>query len=211
MIQIKQAFNAALSKHNGNPKAVMGRIAGEVMVRQHRPETAWTIDLLDIQPADTVLEVGCGAGQGIKLAAEKAKDGRIIGIDISEEMVRAATRRNALAVNAGHVAILQGNITTLPFKDQQFEKIMTIHTLYFWLKSPGLSQALGELYRVLKPGGRVVITLSTGKTNARGEVEVWEQLQSAIEEQVMPYMQRQGFSVVHLEQGPNLANIRVWQ
>jgi len=203
MIQVKQAFNTALNKHYGCPKGVMGRLAGEVMVRQHRPETAWTLDLLDIQPADTVLEVGFGAGQGVKHAASKVTSGRVRGIDLSEEMVRVATRRNASAVKAGRVALSQGNITALPFEDQHFDKIMTIHTLYFWPEPHEPSQALSELCRVLKPGGRLVITLSAGKINARGEVEVWEQLQSALEKQVMPSLQRKGFHVVRLEHGPN--------
>src|SRR5258708_10309805 len=114
-------------------------------------------------------------------------------------MVRVATRRNAPAVKAGRVALSQGNITALPFEDQHFDKIMTIHTLYFWPEPHEPSQALSELCRVLKPGGRLVFTLSTGKINARGEVEVWEPLQSALEEQVMPSMQRKGLKVVRLE------------
>ncbi|HEY7414379.1 MAG TPA: class I SAM-dependent methyltransferase [Ktedonobacteraceae bacterium] len=202
MIQIKQAFNTTLNKHYECPKGVMGRIAGEVMVRQHRPETDWTLHLLDIQPTDTVLEVGFGAGRGIKLAASKVNDGRIVGIDLSEEMVRVATRRNIAAVKAGCVALLQGDITALPFEDQYFDKIMTIHTLYFWTEPHEPSQALNELWRVLKPGGRLVITLSTGKINAQGEVEVWEPLQSALEKQVIPDLQRKGFRAVRLEQGP---------
>ncbi|MBO0796786.1 MAG: methyltransferase domain-containing protein, partial [Ktedonobacteraceae bacterium] len=183
MVQIKQAFDTALNKHYGCPKGVMGRIAGEVMVRQHRPETAWTLQLLDIQPADTVLEVGFGAGQGIKLAASKVNGGRVMGVDLSEAMVRAASKRNAAAVKAGRVVLSQGSITALPFEDQYFDKIMTIHTLYFWPEPHEPSLALSELCRVLKPGGRLVITLSTGKINARGEVEVWKPLQSALEEQ----------------------------
>lgn len=202
MVQIKQAFDTALNKHYGCPKGVMGRIAGEVMVRQHGPETVWTLQLLDIQPADTVLEVGFGAGQGIKLAASRVNGGRVMGVDLSEEMVRAASRRNAAAVKAGRVVLSQGSITALPFEDQCFDKIMTIHTLYFWPEPHEPSLALSELCRVLKPGGRLVITLSTGKINARGEVEVWKPLQSALEEQVMPGMQRNGLKVVRLEQGP---------
>ncbi len=202
MIQMKQAFNTALNKHYRCPKGIMGRIAGEVMVRQHRPETAWTLHLLDIQPTDTVLEVGFGAGQGIKLAAERVTSGRIRGIDLSEEMVRVATRRNASAIKAGRVALSQGSITALPFEDQYFDKIMTIHTLYFWPEPHEPEHSLNELCRVLKPGGRLVITLSTGKINAQGEVEVWEPLQSALEEQVMPALQRKGFQAVRLEQGP---------
>ena len=168
----------------------MGWLAGERMVRQHRPETAWTMNLLEVQTTDTVLEVGFGAGQAIKLAAEKASDGRVMGIDLSEVMVRVAIRRNAQAVKAGRVALAQGNMTALPFEDQHFDKIMTIHTFYFWSEP---AQPLRELYRVLKPGGRLVITLSTGKIKARGEVEVWPPLQSALEEQVMPGMQREAF------------------
>ena len=199
-MKVKQYLEDIWNQQYPCPHGIVGWLAGERMVRQHRPETAWTLDLLDIQPADTVLEVGCGAGQGIKLAAEKASDGRVLGIDLSEVMVRVATRRNARAVKAGRVALSQGNFTALPFEDQQFDKIVTIHTLYFWSEP---SQVLSELYRVLKPSGRLVITLSTGKINARGEVEVWPPLQSVLEEQVMPGMQQEGFKVVRLERGPN--------
>jgi ubiquinone/menaquinone biosynthesis C-methylase UbiE len=76
---------------------------------------------------------------------------------------------------------------------------MTIHSFYFWSEP---ARALGELYRVLKLGGRLVITLSTGKINARGEVEVWPPLQAALQEQVRPGMRREGFQVVRVEPGP---------
>lgn len=198
-MKVKRRLEGLWNQQYRSPSGLIGRLAGERMVRQHGPETAWTMNLLEIQPTDIVLEVGFGAGQGIKLAAEKASDGRVIGIDLSEMMVRVATRRNAQAVKAGRVALSQGNMTALPFEDQYFDKVMTIHTFYFWSEP---AQALRELYRVLKPGGRLVITLSTGKINARGEVEVWPPLQSALEEQVLPGMQREGFQVVRLERGP---------
>ena len=199
-MKVKQQLVGLWNQQYRSPSGMMGWLAGERMVRQHGPETAWTINLLEVQPTDTVLEVGFGAGQAIKLAAEKASDGRVMGIDLSGVMVRVATRRNAQAVKAGRVALAQGNLTALPFEEQHFDKIMTIHTFYFWSEP---AQPLSELYRVLKPGGRLVITLSTGKINARGEVEVWPPLQSALEEQVMPGLQREGFQVVRLERGPN--------
>lgn len=197
---MKQHFAALWNQQHRCPHGMTGWMAGEQMVRQHKPETAWTLDLLDIQSTDAILEVGFGAGQGIKLAAEKATNGCVMGVDLSDVMVRVAARRNARQVKTGRVMLSQGNITFLPFGDEQFDKIMTIHTMYFWSEP---SQVLRELYRVLKREGRLVITFSTGKINARGEVEIWSPLQSVLEDQVIPGMQRKGFRAVRLEQGPN--------
>lgn len=199
-MKMKQRLETLWNQQYSSPGGILGWLAGERMVRQHRPETAWTVALLDIQPADRVLEVGFGAGQGIRLAAEKVREGRIMGIDHSETMVRVASRRNAQAIKAERVRLAQGDITSLPFADRHFDKILTIHTFYFW---PEPSQALNELSRVLQPGGRLVITLSTGKINARGEVDVWQPLQSALEEQVMPDLRRAGFQAVRCERGPD--------
>ena len=198
-MQVKRRLEDLWNRQYKSPHGPMGWLAGERMVHQHRLETAWTLNLLEIEPTDTVLEVGFGAGQGIKLAAEQVPHGRVLGIDLSEMMVRVATRRNAQAVKAGRVALAQGTMTALPFADHSFDKIMTIHTFYFW---PEPLRVLRELSRVLKPGGRLIITLSTGKINARGEVEVWPPFQVALQEQVMPAMRREGFQVVRVEPGP---------
>ena len=123
-MKIRQHIEGLWSRQYRSPNGVMGRLAGERMVRQHGPETAWTIRLLEIQPTDTILEVGFGAGQAIKLVAEKASHGRVMGIDLSETMVRAATRRNAEAVKAGRVVLLQGNVTALPFEDQDRKSVV---------------------------------------------------------------------------------------
>ena len=89
-MKVKQHLAGRWNKQYSSASGMVGWLAGERMVRQHRPETAWTISLLEMQPTDAVLEVGFGAGQGIKLAAEKACDGRVMGIDLSEVMVRVA-------------------------------------------------------------------------------------------------------------------------
>lgn len=197
-MKLKQRLDAMWGKQHQRPVGILGRMVGERMLCQHQPETDWTLDLLEIQPTDTVLEVGFGAGRGIKLAAEKALAGRVMGIDLSETMVQIATKRNTEAIRAGRVVLKQGDIATLPFEDQQFDKIMTIHTFYFW---PEPSQIIQELRRVLRPSGKMIVTLATGMLNAQGVEELWP-LQATLEEQVVPDMLRNGFKVARLERGP---------
>src|SRR5260221_13250730 len=152
-----------LAGQHGHPTGIVGRVLGEQMVRQHMPETTWTISLLDLKPEDQILQLGFGAGRAIELVATQASNGHISGIDLSQEMVHAASRRNGKAIKAGQVALCHGDVTTLPFADNQFDMVFSIETLYFWLDPP---RSLAETFRVLKPGAMLVFTLSTGKLEA---------------------------------------------
>jgi ubiquinone/menaquinone biosynthesis C-methylase UbiE len=168
------------------------------MVRQHVSETIWTISLLDIKPEDQVLELGFGAGRGIELVATQATKGRVSGIDHSQEMLRIASRRNGRAIKAGQVTLYRGDVTTLPFVDNQFDKIFTIHTLYFWQDRP---RVLAEIFRVLKPSAKLVVTISTGKTDT-AEATGLERYQPILEEQIIPGMKQLGFTQAYIQQGP---------
>jgi ubiquinone/menaquinone biosynthesis C-methylase UbiE len=177
----------------------MGLVAGARMVRQHALETAWTVTLLDVAPTDRVLELGCGAGRALELVARQATAGYVAGIDVSCTMVRAARRRNAQAVAAGRVAVLPGDATLLPFEDRRFDKILSIHSFYFW---PDPLEPIKQCFRVLKPGGMLVLTLSTGRLGPTGEREFWP-VQAVLEEQVIPGMRAIGFTTASLAPGPD--------
>lgn len=195
---IKSIGTSLLAGQHGHPKGIVGRMLGERMVRQHRPETVWTISLLDLKPTDQVLEPGFGAGRAIELVAAQATSGHVSGIDHSQVMVRAASRRNARAINVGRVTLYHGDLTTLPFADNQFDKIFTIQTLYFWSDPPRI---LAEIFRVLKPGARLVVTLSTGKIDTT-ETTGLEHYQLLLEEQIIPCMKQLGFTLASIQQGP---------
>jgi ubiquinone/menaquinone biosynthesis C-methylase UbiE len=194
---LKRIRASLLDGQYGHPRGIVGRMLGEQMVRQHMPETTWTISLLDLKPEDQILELGFGAGRAIELVAAQAPNGHVSGIDLSQEMVRAASRRNAKAIKAGQVALCHGDLSTLPFADNQFDKVFSIQTLYFW---PDLPRALAEIFRVLKPGGMLVVTLSTGKIDT-AEATGLEHYQQILEEQMIPGMKQLGVTLAYIKQG----------
>ncbi len=190
--------NTLLDGQYARPTGIVGHVLGARMVRQHAPETAWTLALLDLQPDDKVLEVGSGAGRAIELAAVQLTRGHISGLDISPTMIQSASRRNAQAIRAGRVTLQQGDVMSLPFAENQFAKAFSIQTLYFW---PDPLLALAEISRVLRPGATLVVTLSTGtlETSETTGLEYYGQL---LEERIIPGMKTSGFSRAWIEQGP---------
>ena len=118
------------------------------MSRGNEPAIRWTISLLDIQPDDHILEIGFGPGVGIEYAAQKAAKGLVAGIDASETMVQVARKLNAAAIAAGTVDLKHGEVSSLPYEDDSFDKIMTIHCIYFWADAIACLQ---EIRRILKP------------------------------------------------------------
>jgi len=195
MVNLKQRLDALMDRQQRCPTGLAGWVVGARMARQHAPETLWTISLLGIAPADHVLEIGCGAGRAIELIAVRAPEGRVTGLDLSRTMVRAASRRNAQVIEAGRVAIQQGDVARLPCADQQFDKILSIHTLYFW---PDPARPVAKLGRALKPGGLLALTFSPGKVGAPEDAGV----QAVVRDRVIPAMERSGLTV-RVERGPD--------
>ncbi len=136
---------------------------GHLAARGHRPLTKWAMNFMDVQPTDRVLDIGCGGGMAIKLIAKIAVDGFVAGIDYSEDMVQQALRRTAAAVRAGRVDIRHGNVAALPYDDEFFDKVIAVETFYFW---PDPVANLKEVYRVLRPGGRVALAMEGSKESS---------------------------------------------
>lgn len=123
---------------------------------------AETIRLAAIQPGSTVLDVGCGTGSLTLLAkAATGKQGSVYGIDAAPEMIDVA--RQKAAQQQRDVQFQVGLIEALQFPDTTFDVVLSslmFHHLPDDLKGAGLA----EIYRVLKPDGRLVIVDMKGST-----------------------------------------------
>ena len=138
------------------PKGALGRLGGQLM-SQDRWLPAWVLDLLEINPTDSVLEVGPGPGLGLQLAATRAHQGRVAGVDRSETMLRMAFQRNRALIEAGGIELHLGSADKLPFDDATFDKAMTINSHHIW---PDPVAGLREMRRTLRPGGRIAIGIT---------------------------------------------------
>jgi len=138
------------------PRGLIGRLLGRIMAWHNGLDSEWTVRLLHIGNDEQILEVGFGPGAAIESLVKLHPSVQIAGIDHSEAMLDAASSRNRDAIVAGNVILQLGSVENLPFVNSTFDKAFSIHCIYFWEKPV---QGLRELYRVLKPGGRLAITV----------------------------------------------------
>jgi len=179
----------------GMPTGVIGSYIGEKMVRQHQPETNWTIELLKLKKEEMILELGCGAGYAIKMLLENHSLKYITGLDISETVLKSARLRNRHEINKGRAKLVQGNVKQLPFENHQFSRVFSIQSIYFWDQ---MDETLSEIYRVLKNDGKMVLTLSNGKAGL-----MWNGINEMVEMKVIPYMGKTGFKNIQIVKGPD--------
>jgi len=142
----------------------MGWLAGQAMAMKNGDRSMWVFSLLDLKPSDKVLEIGFGPGADIARASQTAKF--VAGVDHSELMVRQATKRNAAAIKEGRVELKHGTASKLPYPDQHFDRVFAINSAQFWKDT---TKTMGELGRVLKPGGWVVLAIQPRSKNATEE------------------------------------------
>ena len=143
-----------IARQFATPKGVGGVAIAAVMWLINWLPYRRAIGLLDLKPDANLLEIGHGPGIGLAQLSKKAPKGYVVGVDPSITMRRLARAKNANAVAAGRISIMQGNFECLPFFDASMDGILAVNVLYF---VDPISSALAEARRVLRPGGTLSV------------------------------------------------------
>src|SRR5438270_2659479 len=121
------------------------------------------LDQLHLRGDERILDLGCGRGAVLLMAAQRLTTGRAVGVDLWRSVDQSgncleATRRNAIAeVVADRVELHTADVTALPFEDNSFDVVVSNFAIHNISGSAGREKAISEAVRVLRPGGRLLI------------------------------------------------------
>ena len=114
----------------------------------------WAATVLNLQPGDRVLEIGCGAGLLVEQIARVFNPGTIVALDRSAAMIKMASKRNAALVSEGKAKFIALDFPDSTYKKSEFDKIVTFNVNFFW-KYP--ERELEIIRKILKPTGQLYI------------------------------------------------------
>lgn len=140
-----------------NRWAAAGR--GEEMAEEHATIAAGLLAQMTFAPNDKILDVGCGNGWLCGLLADKVPRGRVVGLDVADEMVRRARKRYAERINLMFVA---AGAEDIPWDDSFFNHVISVEAAYYW---PDPARAFREIFRVLQPGGEARLLINLYQEN----------------------------------------------
>ena len=137
---------------------------GEKMERHHLDITEKTIRLMGLRPGERVLDLGCGSGWATRLLARLVADGpegfgQVVGVDVSDEMIRHARTASREFEN---ILYVWGSAQQIPWEENFFDKVLSVESFYYYADQ---ERALAELFRVMAPRGRLFILINLYKDN----------------------------------------------
>ena len=156
----------------GVPSGRLGRAGVRVLAKRHGAFAAMAKEM-DLQPADDLLDIGCGSGG---LLTEQASHVHFVaGLDLSDISLGMARQSLADRITAGTAEVVKGDAMTLPWEDGRFSVVSSMNCLKF---VPEPARAVREMYRVLRPGGRAFLTVdhkAHQHQDESGKVDAWGQ------------------------------------
>jgi len=142
------------------PHGPIGHLAGLLMASRtsNRERNGWTVELLQLKPHHTVLEIGCGPGLALAACAARVDAGRAVGIDHSRAMVGQARHRLAREIRGGRAEVRVASLADFAAVEAEsgaYDRVFSLNVVQFL---PDLEEAFRQIRRCLAPRGRVATT-----------------------------------------------------
>ncbi|MEH6892395.1 class I SAM-dependent methyltransferase [Bacillus sp. JJ864] len=137
-----------------NPQGFVGSSMLCIMNVAHTSMTKWALSKVNISKHAIMLDIGCGGGKTIHTLSKMNSNGKIYGIDYSDQAVENSIKMNKKDVDSGKALIKRASVSDMPFSNHFFDMITAFQTHYFW---PNLENDVKEVFRVLKPNGSFLI------------------------------------------------------
>jgi trans-aconitate methyltransferase len=129
--------------------------AGAMRAQTIPARIRWAVDVMDVGPADNILEIGCGPGAGAELICQRLENGKLFVIDRSESGVDRTKRRCSKYIEAGRLTVRQIDLATLRVPVRRLHKVFAFNVNLFWVRSCADEVAL--LHERVVPGGAVYL------------------------------------------------------
>ena len=142
-------FTEYIGSQFGNPRGFVGKVCCLIMNIINKAMYKNTVSVIELSSDGNLLDIGYGNGYLLNCVYKKTK-ANLYGIDISEDMKIQATKRNKKALSDGKLFLDIGDCCDLKYKDDFFEAVTSINTVYFWENTV---KGLSEIHRTLKTGG----------------------------------------------------------
>jgi len=159
---LSESKGPAIVNYKKIDAASYDRVAGEfdrLTEWLSAPIAMQMIELAHLKPSDCILDVGTGTGLLALQAARFVSGGRVVGVDHSAGMIeQARTKARQLGFHEA-VMFCQSDAEQLEFSDKSFDVVFSLYALFHF---PNPLKALGEMYRVLRPGGHAIIGVGSG-------------------------------------------------
>lgn len=181
-----------------NQWAAAGR--GDEMEDHHSDITNQTLERMDLQPGDRVLDLGCGTGWASRRMARVVTQGEVVGLDVADEMLRRAERAST---DLNNVRYVWGSAEKIPAPDNHFTKVLSVESFYYYADQ---GRALDELRRVLAPEGKLFILINLYKDNhysLRWVKELKVAVQALSEAEYLSLLAGHGFKDVAAQRIPD--------
>lgn len=138
------------------PEGLAGRAFGLLMELVNASAYRLVQAMLDPAPDAQILEIGFGTGRLVELLVERLPDGRMLGIDPTETMLKVAQARQGVRRAGARVDLRLGEAGRLPWASASLDAVAALHCFQFW---PDPAAGLNEVFRVLRPGGKLALIL----------------------------------------------------